>query len=435
MQKLIHFIKYNNAIPILLGALFLGATATFAAVNPEIVYTEEETVVSIDNTYIAEKNLDNYTPEVVISDVTEDDENYYVEYKLTTIALADDVWQDVDQVRVMNVSKADLGQYRDLGVYVSLQLKQLIDREVAILKETQGFEKAKVTQKTIATKYGGLIGKLMDDTTEALEGYNPVVDEQEQDDNALLAESKENNKTDTYIASAVGVVTQPQNEPLGAETTSPLQVPQSLSFQILGNNPVHVPLDATYFDLGVMLVSDGKIIDYLVQTFLDDVEMEQIVIDASESAEYVITYKAQDSAGNVVEASRTVLVGDAEVSEVEEVTEDEDEPEVVETPTTTETELEEETTETEEDTETEQTGEEEEQDTTPAEVDEVAETPAEVPVEQESTEEVVEEPQQEEEVVDTTPETVEEEETEEPETTPEVIEEEPTPPQEEEPVE
>ena len=120
MKNLLHFLQYHNAIPITLGIIFLGAGATFAATNPEAIYSSTQEVVAVDNTYIVDKDLSTYTPRVLITGVTEDVGNYYVAYDLSTVDLgADSVWKDLVKNETMTVSKADLGPYRDLGVYVT----------------------------------------------------------------------------------------------------------------------------------------------------------------------------------------------------------------------------------------------------------------------------------------------------------------------------
>src|SRR3989344_4230221 len=175
MQKFSHFLQYHNAIPIALGVLFLGAGATFAATNPQAIYSEQQKVVSVDNTNIVGKDLSSYMPQVQITAVTEDADTYYVSYSFLTIDVQDAVWRDVVKNNTMSVAKSALGKYGDLGLYVTGQLNQNISHETDRLKEVQEIERRHVSQKTIATAYGGLIGKILDDKTETLPGYTPVV--------------------------------------------------------------------------------------------------------------------------------------------------------------------------------------------------------------------------------------------------------------------
>ena len=64
---------------------------------------------------------------------------------------------------------------RDLGLYVTEQLKQVIDHEIAYLTEVQDIERKQVSQKVVAVAYSGLVGAFLDDRTEVLPGYTPVV--------------------------------------------------------------------------------------------------------------------------------------------------------------------------------------------------------------------------------------------------------------------
>ena len=168
------FLQYNNAVPVALSILILGGGSAFAATDPAAVYSAQQQVVSIDNTYIANKDLSVYSPQAQITAVTEDTDTYYVAYDFTTIDLVNSTWQDTTKQRSLKVSKAMLGN-NDLGLYVAEQLKENVAAELVRLKDTQEIEKKSVTQKVVATVYGGLIGKMLDSSTETLPGYTPVI--------------------------------------------------------------------------------------------------------------------------------------------------------------------------------------------------------------------------------------------------------------------
>ncbi len=168
------FLQYNNVVPVALSILILGGGSAFAATDPAAVYSAQQQVVSIDNTYIANKDLSAYSPQAQITAVTEDADTYYVAYDFTTIDLVNSTWQDTTKQRSLKVSKAMLGN-NDLGLYVAEQLKENVAAELVRLKDTQEIEKKSVTQKVVATVYGGLIGKMLDSSTETLPGYTPVI--------------------------------------------------------------------------------------------------------------------------------------------------------------------------------------------------------------------------------------------------------------------
>ena len=341
MDKLSHFVQYHNAIPIALGIVVLGAGATFAATDPQAIYSEQQTVLSVDNTYIVNKDLSLYTPQVQITDIAEDTDNYYVTYTLTTIDVQDSIWQDVAKHTTMNVAKSALGKYGDLGLYVTTQLKQNISHEIDRLKEVQTIERAHVSQKTVATAYGGLIGKMLDDTTETLPGYTPVVvAPAPQPEPGQLAAAAAG-EVGSQSASASPTLSQP--EPLTRGDIEALvrqQVQQILDSKVTssgssgssgsggssetqtstdsvppvvtlnGANPARVSVGDSYADLGAS-VTDNTDANLGIKAAVDggaQTEVGNIAIDTSTAGEHTITFSAIDAAGNTGTATRTVIV-------------------------------------------------------------------------------------------------------------------------------
>jgi hypothetical protein len=312
MNKLIHFLRYDNTVPIVLGVIFLGATGTYAATNPEVVYSTEQHVLSVDNTYLANKDLSSWSPRAEIVGVTEDAENYYVAYRFSTIDNVEYVWRDTVKEEVMTVSKADLGQYRDLGVYVTQQLKQKIDRELARLTETQEIEKKQISQKMVATAYGGIVGKFLDDTMETLPGYEPVV-VAPTEPVAIFTEAlppppeiepepeviPEPVETEIPDDTATSTPDEPDdNEPVAPDT--------GLAIQILGDNPARVAVGGTYTDLGAVATNDTNE-ELTVKIFVNGAAVESVSISTATTSTYTIRYIAEDS-GSTKEATRTVEV-------------------------------------------------------------------------------------------------------------------------------
>ena len=290
MNNFSHFFQYHNAIPIALGILVLGGGAAFAATNPEVIYSQEQTIVSVDNTYIANKDLSVYSPQVTITGVTEDADTYYVTYTMRTIDVDDAVWKDIDKTATMSVDKKLLGTYGDLGLYVTEQLNQNISHETDRLKEAQGIERRHVSQKTIATAYGGLIGKMLNETTETLPGYTPVV----------VAPAPQPEPGQLAAAAAAT----PANAPSGASSGAP-------QIDVLGNNPAHLALGTTYLDLGAVITGPTAGDRNLgIHVFLDGREVQDITLDTSTTTTYTIEYRATNGAGQVGTATRTVIVGD-----------------------------------------------------------------------------------------------------------------------------
>ena len=180
-KQFVTFIKYHNALPIGVAFLLLATGGALAA-SPELregareaLVKAEEKVQSIDNSFIVNANLDTYTPKVHITEITEDEEYYYVTYTLQTIDLEDFIWQEVSREEVLKVSKESLGG-GDLGLYSAEELGEVVNHRLSYLKEVQEIERGRgITQKVIATAYSGLIGKFLSPTEETFSGYEPVI--------------------------------------------------------------------------------------------------------------------------------------------------------------------------------------------------------------------------------------------------------------------
>lgn len=283
MNRLIKFIRYDNAVPLSAIGIVFFAGGVFAA-SPEArdaIVSTETSIVAVDNSYILHKDLSTFNPNVAVTGVTEDEETYFVAYTLTTIDLVSGVWQDVAKQEIIKVSKELLGE-RDLGLFVSEQLREVLARQVVHLAEVQEFEKRNgVSAKTVATEYSGLIGKMLDPKIEVFEGYEPVIDSP---DNPVLASEQAESVGEGIVA---GV------------STSEDHIPPVIT--VLGANPVYVKQGSTYHDLGATAVDNGSSIVDIVVFDLDLVDINTIGV-------YFITYKAYDQNSNIAMAKRTVLV-------------------------------------------------------------------------------------------------------------------------------
>ncbi len=313
MRNFIQFIQYHNAIPVALGVLILGAGGVYAASDPAAVYSATKSTVSVDNTYLVGKDLASYSPKIVIGAVTEDAGNYYVSYTVNTIDVADSVWKDIARNELMQVSKADLGPYRDLGLYVTDKMNNIVDHELQRLVETQTSERKNVSQKVVATQYGGLVGKFLDATTETLPGYTPVV---------LPPPIVDVPKpTPEYVPSSESnsaAVAGAGSSQSGSGSGGPASPTSSGGpvLQILGNNPTDIPLGSTYSDLGAVIISTPN--NFTVHVALNGVEVQQVSLDTSVVGGWEITYTATDQNGYTGVATRTVRVVDPNAAQAPE---------------------------------------------------------------------------------------------------------------------
>lgn len=178
MSKFTHFIFYNNTIPIVLGVLFLGAGATFAA-SPqarESIVNSETALVTVDNSYLLNTTIDDSTVTVTVGSVTEDSGSYYIEYQVRTLGVRDGAWQPIVQTKTLVVSK-DSVVGRDLGLYAEEEIAEVHAAEVRLLKETQASERrGGITPKVVTTEYDGLVGQFFDPNQEVFPQYNPTID-------------------------------------------------------------------------------------------------------------------------------------------------------------------------------------------------------------------------------------------------------------------
>lgn len=172
-NKILHFLKYNNTVPIVLGIFFFSTTATMAA-SPAAraaIYNAEQQVVSVDNSFIVGVDLDDYDFPIEILSVREDDAYYYLEYRITTIDIIDYIWRESSRIDTLRVSKTQLGE-GDLEEFAESEFAQLRAREEKRLLETQNYEKRLgSSQKVIATVYSGLVGEMMTPEEERIPQY------------------------------------------------------------------------------------------------------------------------------------------------------------------------------------------------------------------------------------------------------------------------
>jgi len=174
-QKLIHFIKYHNAFTIIFMMVFSVFGISYAA-SPAVrdsVYSSKEKVISVDNSLIVSAGLDDFSFNLRINSITDDEKNYYVAYSYQTLVIEDSAWQNKEIEKIFTVSKEALDG-KDLGLYAAEELGENLDYERSYLKRVQKLEKEKgQSRKAVAVEYSGLIGKLL--RGKIIDGYSPVI--------------------------------------------------------------------------------------------------------------------------------------------------------------------------------------------------------------------------------------------------------------------
>ena len=178
-DRVLNFIKYNNAFTIIFVIVFFGFGISFAA-SPTVregIYSSEETVISVDNNAVVSVDLDNFNFNLRIDSVTEDEKNYYASYSYQTLAIENGFWQNKKIEKTLTVNKEAL-EGKDLGLYLAKELGENINYELSYLKRVQKLEREKGdSRKVVTVEYSGLVGKFFDPKEIVIEGYTPVIPE------------------------------------------------------------------------------------------------------------------------------------------------------------------------------------------------------------------------------------------------------------------
>lgn len=174
MQKVLNFIKYNNAMVLILAAVFLFAAGAFAQTEEgrEIIGEKQTRVEGVDNTLLLAADLDKIEMDFKIEKIEEDEKMYYVTYTFLDLDKLNGAWQYQLKEKTRKVSKkidGDLGEYmlKELHEQYLARAEEL--REAKIKAEESGEEK-----RVEITEYSGLVGKTLDLAASVIPGYESV---------------------------------------------------------------------------------------------------------------------------------------------------------------------------------------------------------------------------------------------------------------------
>ncbi len=240
LQKIISFIKYHNAVSIGASLILVLSFSAMASDDVRDIVLGEKIVKEqgVDNSVLLAADLANFDLEMKIIDVTEDNLNYYVDYQFETLGIQDDIWKPIMRQKQMVISKAALAD-RDLGLYVSEELGEIIDNEIAYLKEVQQNEEEKgqtFIQET--TKYTGLIGLVLDTKTKELPGYEPVVKPPEIVPAPITEETA---PIDEQVSDYIKPESESNPEPIPTPEFTPAPVPEPTPDLIVESAPIPEP--------------------------------------------------------------------------------------------------------------------------------------------------------------------------------------------------
>ncbi len=172
-EKIVNFIKYNNATILVLAIIFVLGGSVFASeTGREAIGGSNTYIEGVDNTVLLMADLENFNMDFTIENIKEDDKYYYVRYTFLDLENLNNLWQFQFEEKLKKVSKKS---GKDMGIYLAEEFKEEYDARIKYLKEEQ--EKANQDGpeiRTEVTEYTGLIGKTLDLAGKTFPGYEPV---------------------------------------------------------------------------------------------------------------------------------------------------------------------------------------------------------------------------------------------------------------------
>ncbi|MDD5290805.1 MAG: thrombospondin type 3 repeat-containing protein [Patescibacteria group bacterium] len=171
--KIIHFIKYNNAVVLIIALVLVLGTSALASDAGQAAIGQKQTIVEgVDNTLLLAANLDNFDMDFKVEKIEEDEEMYYVTYTYLDLVNENSAWQYQLKENTRRISKKSAG---DLGIYLAGELKEEYDARIKELKQAQVEAEVSGEEKRVAvTEYSGLIGASLDLAAKIFPGYEPI---------------------------------------------------------------------------------------------------------------------------------------------------------------------------------------------------------------------------------------------------------------------
>lgn len=172
MDKIINFIKYNNATVIILAVILILGGGALAA-GPEAIGQKETRVQGFNNTALLAADLDKFNMDFKIENIEQDEKYYYATYSFLDLVILDNAWQYQLNSKTQKVSKKIK---QDLGEYLAKFLAKHYEARLRELKHAQAEAASAGEQKRFeVTEYSGLIGRTLNLAAKIFPGYEPVV--------------------------------------------------------------------------------------------------------------------------------------------------------------------------------------------------------------------------------------------------------------------
>jgi hypothetical protein len=173
-QKLLNFLKYNNATVLIIAIFFLASGGVFAQTETgqQFIGQQQTSTKGVDNTLLLAADLDKFDMDFRIEKVDQDEKYYYVTYTCLDLVVDNNAWEYQLNEKVRKVS---LKLKEDLGKYLAKQFRDDYEARIKELKEAQA--KAEETGTEVrqeVTEYSGLIGKTLAVAEKVFPGYDAV---------------------------------------------------------------------------------------------------------------------------------------------------------------------------------------------------------------------------------------------------------------------
>jgi len=144
-QKIINFLKYNNATIIIIVVLLIFGAGVFAA-GPDAIGQKQTQIKGIDNTLLLTIELDNFNMDFKIQSIEQDDQYYYVAYTYLDLAVIKQAWQYQLNQKTVKISKKIR---EDVGVYMAKYLAKHYEARIRELKQEKNIALINGEQKKL----------------------------------------------------------------------------------------------------------------------------------------------------------------------------------------------------------------------------------------------------------------------------------------------
>lgn len=178
-QKIIHFIKYNNAF-VLIVVFVLGVSGIALGnenIREGVLLGKEEMEMGVDNAVLLATDVESWSFQPQILSIETDEEYYYVSYKFRTLGVRNNIWQEIWQENLLKFPKQS-DRYTDVADYITKEIGEVIQHQHQLLKDTKKIAMTEGrTQRIVVVEYNGLVGSILNLERKVIPQENPLLAE------------------------------------------------------------------------------------------------------------------------------------------------------------------------------------------------------------------------------------------------------------------